>query len=369
MRDARAREGLSTLSGRKAHEERHRFAGALQSALSKEEVTAAYFASISRVIDASGVGMYQLDAESGNVIDVMASLEGDFLDDYEAYGRQDDPVLQFVGEHRRPMDSSRLVGARRWDDCGARAALGKGGYGHSMESPVMVAGMLYGTLNFARPAEQPSFSESDLTSARVVSEQMGLAIERATRFEVAGQRSNALEHALDRLPQAVVVTDLDARLIFQNRTARNEWALAAGCEADINTIDTVGASIEEAMCQFRLQGKRVHTQSVRDTRSKQQVILKSYRLSDKDRTAVTLIYNCAAEKGPRGLPAWDVLSRREQEIAQFVSEGLTTKEIAAKAFISENTVKQHLKRVFAKTDVRNRAELVQLIWTSGVRDD
>ncbi|MGW2184030.1 response regulator transcription factor [Streptomyces sp. NPDC001732] len=49
----------------------------------------------------------------------------------------------------------------------------------------------------------------------------------------------------------------------------------------------------------------------------------------------------------------------------MVSEGLTTKQIAARAFISENTVKQHLKRVFAKTGVSNRAELVQLIWTSG----
>ena len=61
---------------------------------------------------------------------------------------------------------------------------------------------------------------------------------------------------------------------------------------------------------------------------------------------------------------WDVLIRREQDIAQLVSEGLTTKQIAEKAYISENTVKQHLKRVFAKTDVSNRAELVQLIWSA-----
>jgi DNA-binding CsgD family transcriptional regulator len=51
---------------------------------------------------------------------------------------------------------------------------------------------------------------------------------------------------------------------------------------------------------------------------------------------------------------------------------LTTKQIAERAFISENTVKQHLKRVFAKVDVHNRAELVQLVWAhsehSGAHD-
>ena len=48
----------------------------------------------------------------------------------------------------------------------------------------------------------------------------------------------------------------------------------------------------------------------------------------------------------------------------LVSEGLTTREIAQRAFISENTVKQHLKRIYAKTNVSNRAELIQLTWAS-----
>ncbi|MBW4818795.1 response regulator transcription factor [Rhodococcus qingshengii] len=63
------------------------------------------------------------------------------------------------------------------------------------------------------------------------------------------------------------------------------------------------------------------------------------------------------------------MTKREQEIASLVSEGFTTKEIALRAFISENTVKQHLKRVFAKADVSNRAELVQLIWASGTNTE
>lgn len=349
--------------------ERHQFASALQSALTRDEVAATYLSHVNGVIPAEGVGLYQLDTDSGDVLDVRAKVEGEVLEDYEEYGRDDDPVLDFVVRHQRPIDSSRVVSADSWEGSGARSAIGAGGYGHSMEAPVLVSGLLFGTLNFARPLTRPGFSDQDLVSARLVSEQFGLATERALRFEESGHRTTALEHALDRIPQAVIVTDLDARVLFQNRSARNHWSSAVAIEEDAYVCpESIGSAIRDAMSDFRLQGKRVFTRSVRDEASSQQAIVKSYRLSDKDGTAVTLVFNCAESEGVHRLPAWDVLTKREQEIAQFVSEGLTTKQIAAKAFVSENTVKQHLKRVFAKTDVRNRAELVQMIWASGGRD-
>ena len=350
---------------RQVNRDRHRFAAALQSALTKDEVAAAYLGSVTEVIDADGLGLYELDTSEGAVIDVRANVTGELLEEYENYGRTDDPVLRFVTEQQRPIDSSRVVAPDVWESCGARGALGVGGFRHSMEAPLIVSGLLFGTLNFARAANEPEFSNTDLVSARLVSEQLGLATERALRFEMTGHRSNALEHALDRIPQAVIVTDLEARMIFQNRAARNELDLTVGPDAEARAANGVGGVIDEAMAEFRAEGKRVFTRSIRDTATDRQAIVKSYRLSDKDQTAVTLVFHCAQDSTARRLPAWDVLTRREQEIAQLVSEGLTTKQIAAKAFISENTVKQHLKRVFAKTDVNNRAELVQLIWTSG----
>lgn len=341
--------------------ERNRFTGALQSALTKEDVTVAYLGSVGGVIAAEGIGLYELEPERGAVVDVRATVGGELLQNYEAFGRSDDPVLRFVTEQQRPIDSSRATSHAAWTACGAREALARGGFGHSLEAPVMVSGLMLGTINFARGLHEPAFTDTDLVSARLVSEQLGLATERALRFELTGQRASALEHALDRLPQAVVVTDLDANVIFQNRTARNDLDL---CGSGLSTHSSVGLCIEQAMAEFRGEGKRVFTMSLREAATGKQSILKSYRLSERDGTAVTVVFPCPQEASTRRLPAWDVLTRREQEIAQLVSEGLTTKQIAAKAFISENTVKQHLKRVFAKTDVNNRAELVQLIWTA-----
>ncbi|MFO0108845.1 MAG: helix-turn-helix transcriptional regulator, partial [bacterium] len=52
------------------------------------------------------------------------------------------------------------------------------------------------------------------------------------------------------------------------------------------------------------------------------------------------------------------LTARELEIAKLVAQGLTNGEIAVKLWITQNSVKQALKRMFRKLDVSTRAEMV-----------
>jgi len=52
------------------------------------------------------------------------------------------------------------------------------------------------------------------------------------------------------------------------------------------------------------------------------------------------------------------LTPRELEIAELVAQGLTNGEIGAKLWISQNSVKQALKRMFRKLEVSARAEMV-----------
>ena len=54
------------------------------------------------------------------------------------------------------------------------------------------------------------------------------------------------------------------------------------------------------------------------------------------------------------------ITPRELEILQLIAEGLSNREIAAKLFVSENTVKTHSSRVFDKLGARRRTQAVQM---------
>ncbi|MDZ7957243.1 MAG: LuxR C-terminal-related transcriptional regulator [Aulosira sp. DedQUE10] len=57
-------------------------------------------------------------------------------------------------------------------------------------------------------------------------------------------------------------------------------------------------------------------------------------------------------------PLANRLTPRERQIIELVAQGLTNAEIGAKLWITENSVKQALKRIFRKLEVVNRAEMV-----------
>ena len=58
------------------------------------------------------------------------------------------------------------------------------------------------------------------------------------------------------------------------------------------------------------------------------------------------------------LDSTSLLTDREVEVLRFLSRGLTTAQTGAKMFISENTVKTHIRHILEKLEVSNRAEAV-----------
>ncbi len=71
---------------------------------------------------------------------------------------------------------------------------------------------------------------------------------------------------------------------------------------------------------------------------------------------------CLAELRKPAMSASDVtlqrLTPREVQIARLVAKGLTNAEIGAELWITQNSVKQALKRMFRKLDVSARTEMV-----------
>ncbi|NBO45661.1 MAG: DNA-binding response regulator [Actinobacteria bacterium] len=70
-----------------------------------------------------------------------------------------------------------------------------------------------------------------------------------------------------------------------------------------------------------------------------------------------------SEQGAEGVGA---LSKREREVLGLVAEGLNNRAIAARLFISENTVKNHVRNIHEKLGVHTRMEAVVRAVREGV---
>jgi len=54
------------------------------------------------------------------------------------------------------------------------------------------------------------------------------------------------------------------------------------------------------------------------------------------------------------------LSKRELEVLQLMSTGLSNQEIADQLFVSLNTIKTHVSKVFEKLEVRRRTQAIEV---------
>jgi DNA-binding NarL/FixJ family response regulator len=69
---------------------------------------------------------------------------------------------------------------------------------------------------------------------------------------------------------------------------------------------------------------------------------------------------------PQDEPALGDLTSRELEVLTLIARGRSNAEIGAELFISDATVKTHVKRVLAKLNLRDRVQAVVLAYETGL---
>lgn len=87
----------------------------------------------------------------------------------------------------------------------------------------------------------------------------------------------------------------------------------------------------------------------------------------KERQAYQIIYgNLDGEQpsrqrvAPKETPMVEPLTKRERQLLEQISCGHTYREIAERLFISDQTLKWHLNKVYAKMGVKNRTTAVAM---------
>jgi DNA-binding NarL/FixJ family response regulator len=60
------------------------------------------------------------------------------------------------------------------------------------------------------------------------------------------------------------------------------------------------------------------------------------------------------------------LTEQELQVARFVAQGLSNREVAAQLFLSPRTIDFHLRKVFAKLAITSRTQLAHVKLDPGV---
>jgi DNA-binding CsgD family transcriptional regulator/GAF domain-containing protein len=343
------------------------FLHALNSSLTLEQVQSAVVDGVDGLIDARAFGIYYLDPESQTPLRVVTSGAPDaFLAAYEDIGRGIDPVLRRITSDQVAVDSHGVLDDRSWRRHPFYDVVAHGGFHYTMQAPIVVEGEFVGTLNFARAARDGAFRVGDLRMLDAVGRYVADAMARALRFEEVSRRSTFAERALDALAVAVVATSGDGTLLFANRAAI--LLLAGSGRAPRSLPHELDAVLQDERQRLR-SGRRATTSVValdpavpplrprqRTTAGTSQTRCLTVRsvLAPDHEAMISFLYDRPLPLAHR-IP---MLSCREQEIVELVARGLTTGQIAAVASITQNTVKQHLKRIFGKLGVHSRTELI-----------
>ncbi|MCG8499453.1 MAG: response regulator transcription factor [Firmicutes bacterium] len=64
-----------------------------------------------------------------------------------------------------------------------------------------------------------------------------------------------------------------------------------------------------------------------------------------------------------------LLTKREIEVLELIAEGMLNKEIAAKLYISEKTVKNHVSNIFKKLNVSDRTQAAIYAFKNNIKRD
>lgn len=208
-----------------------------------------------------------------------------------------------------------------------------------------------GILAFARGEQEPSFTATDRYVMRIIANHICVAAVNAIRYGELSQQYMLAAESLRAARIITVLSNADGSPVhvqdMENRLPANAGQSAYLNNVINNNIQCIATGTQDSCAKTVVfagespQWYKVHTSRL----GEEQTMLYLSTITLNDATA--------SFEAVR-----DLLNDRELEVLEGISKGLSYDEIAQKLFISGNTVKYHLRKMYQKLNVTSKPELL-----------
>ena len=230
------------------------------------------------------------------------------------------------------------------------------------------------SISMIRPSGGNDFTNSDVQLAQLITPVLASAYSQMLQKRKSALNDDIFEIVASQLqnkPYIIFSSDLESVYRSDQMTLLGRQLRGAG--DSIKDIFARSPSIAKYVEKFTAANRAQHmrlpeklTDSVSIGRKKMvHIELQLFTLSPEKRYLMTTLKLANSSEPHSHLQGDYGLTMRENQIAQMAAKGLNSREVGEALAISPWSVKNHLKNIYRKTGINNRASLAQIVSRSG----
>ena len=174
---------------------------------------------------------------------------------------------------------------------------------------------------------------------------------------------NLIKIVQKRKPPGIILFNKQGDVVFFNEKTLEIFS-------DLNNLPPIIFELQKEVRDHPDSGDKFALLNMNQNKifSLRALTLKAENSHDSDSYIMILIENIAEKSLDfKKIQVKYKLTKRQMEVLMLICEGFTNKEISDKLFISEYTVKDHIKDIMKKLKVNSRNEIIALLMKSNQR--
>ena len=214
------------------------------------------------------------------------------------------------------------------------------------------SGTVMGVISFSRTGKNWFFTMDELTILGFLGYQLSTSLYTALNNYYMQQKCNIMEQIIKMFQYAIVIHDTKGNIIFKNSTAAKMMQDPRNVHGDVKS--EIFQNVKKITDALLPAAQKSSVNPLFEGFYPNYYIRSLLLPEEESIVSIIIINNTKLDFSHLST----ILTERETEVVKLVFEGLSNAEIAKKLFISNETVKTHIKNIFNKMNVNSRSKLL-----------